>query len=306
MIVVSIDPDQILLKQPTDLKLRLTNTGSGPCTGIRYTFRVPKEILLLRGRRQFTVNLLEKGTSYEHALRVKAQKPGQFSLIGANFSYRDFRGRAHRVRDSSVALRVVPQTRVPIPVLNLRFDSTKLQVNLWSPLSGTITNTGKGPARDVNISLTGPAIKARQTVVGELLPGKSTPFTISVYASEAGTRVPIDVQVLFQDEKTQQHKRHWHHYLNVETKTSSIDVDDVYFHYETGLSKLLIQLGQRHSRYTEALSYQHRLQENLNQARRHGDTETRRAERAEIVNRLNELTLAVLGKSFNNLCEETE
>ena len=76
-------------------------------------------------------------------------------------------------------------------------------------------------------------------------------------------------------------------------------------HYEIGLTNLLDQMGQDHSRYVEALGYQTRLQENTNWTRRHGNTETRRAERAEIIGQLNQLTLAVLSKSFNTLCEET-
>lgn len=302
MIFVSISPDQIHLDQPTDLKLRLMNTWSGPCTGIRYTFYLPKEILLLRGGRQLAVDLLEKGAIYEHTLRVRAQKLGEFPIVGTNFSYRDPIGRAHRVRESSVTLRVVQQIRNPVPILNLTLDSMKLQVSLWSSLSGTIANTGKGLVRGVSLSLAGPAMKARQAIVGELLPGETKPFMVPVQANEAGTRVPIDVKVLFQDENMQQHERLWHHYLMVEAKSSSIDINDIYSKYESGLSKLLDQLGQQHSRYTEALGYQHRLQENLMQSRRHGDTDTGRSERSEIVEQLNELAISTLGVSFNTLC----
>jgi tetratricopeptide (TPR) repeat protein len=74
--------------------------------------------------------------------------------------------------------------------------------------------------------------------------------------------------------------------------------------YETGLSLLLKRLGQKHPRYTEALTLQSRLLENLAQARRYGDTETRRAERAEIIDRLNHLALETLGVSFNELAQE--
>ncbi|MCP4358008.1 MAG: hypothetical protein GY796_08340 [Chloroflexi bacterium] len=70
-------------------------------------------------------------------------------------------------------------------------------------------------------------------------------------------------------------------------------------HYESGLINLLAMIGQKHPRYVEALGYQTRLQENINRTRRHGNAKTRRTERAEIVGQLNQLTLAVLGRSFN-------
>jgi len=81
-------------------------------------------------------------------------------------------------------------------------------------------------------------------------------------------------------------------------------MSDVLTTYETGLSLLLKRLGQEHPRYTEALVLQSRLLENLAQARRYGDTETRRAERAEIIDRLNRLTLKTLGTSFSELAQE--
>ena len=79
-------------------------------------------------------------------------------------------------------------------------------------------------------------------------------------------------------------------------------MSDPFDAYETGLARLLTRLDEGHPRYTEALTLQSRLQENIVQSRRYGDTESRRAERAQIVNALNRLALRVLGVSFNDLC----
>jgi len=81
---------------------------------------------------------------------------------------------------------------------------------------------------------------------------------------------------------------------------------DSYTRYETGVRALLARLGRDHPRAAEAQVYQQRLHENLAAARRYGDTEARRAERAEIVDRLNALAQAALGVSFNALCDEDE
>ncbi|HRQ42572.1 MAG TPA: hypothetical protein PLD25_32045 [Chloroflexota bacterium] len=78
---------------------------------------------------------------------------------------------------------------------------------------------------------------------------------------------------------------------------------DNFTHYEIGLVNLLDQIGQDHPRYVEGLGYQTRLHENINWARRHGDSEIRRSERSEIVERLNDLAVSVVGVSFNNLCQ---
>ena len=83
-------------------------------------------------------------------------------------------------------------------------------------------------------------------------------------------------------------------------------MSDVYTPYETGLRALLERLGHDHVRYDEALVYQQRLTENIKAARRYGDTETRRAERAEIVDRLNGLALDSLGVSYSSLCRSEE
>jgi tetratricopeptide (TPR) repeat protein len=85
---------------------------------------------------------------------------------------------------------------------------------------------------------------------------------------------------------------------------SGYQPDDVYSSYEAGLRQLLDRLGKSHPRYAEALVYQQRLSENIAEARRHGDTDTRQAERSEIIEQLNELSLAALNLSFSELCRQ--
>jgi len=79
-------------------------------------------------------------------------------------------------------------------------------------------------------------------------------------------------------------------------------VSDVFTAYETGLTCLLEQMCKEHSRYSEALTLQARLCENIARARRYGDNEICRAERAQIVELLNSLALQALGVDFNALC----
>jgi len=76
---------------------------------------------------------------------------------------------------------------------------------------------------------------------------------------------------------------------------------DTFTPYETGINRLLEQLGRDHPRYSEALTLQSRLVENIAQTRRYGDNETRRTDRAQIVDSLNCLALEAVGVSFNEL-----
>jgi hypothetical protein len=77
---------------------------------------------------------------------------------------------------------------------------------------------------------------------------------------------------------------------------------DVFTCYEEGLARLLQRLDRDHPHYGEALTFEQRLRENIARSRRHRDTETMRAERAEVVMRLNQLALREVGTSFNELC----
>ncbi len=77
---------------------------------------------------------------------------------------------------------------------------------------------------------------------------------------------------------------------------------DAYPPYEAGLRLLLDRIGRDDSHYVVVLTYQQRLLENIAQSRQYGDTETRRAERSEVIRFLNELALTTLGLSFNQLC----
>jgi tetratricopeptide (TPR) repeat protein len=87
-------------------------------------------------------------------------------------------------------------------------------------------------------------------------------------------------------------------------RKSGYQPDDVYSSYEAGLRQLLDRLGKSHPRYAEALVYQQRLSENIAECRRHGDTDTRQAERSEIIDQLNQLALTELDISFSDLCSQ--
>ena len=76
---------------------------------------------------------------------------------------------------------------------------------------------------------------------------------------------------------------------------------DMFDAYQKALTQLRAALGSGHPDYGDVLLYEQRLTENMRSARRFGDTEILRAERAQVIDGLNRLALQNLGRSFNEL-----
>jgi hypothetical protein len=76
---------------------------------------------------------------------------------------------------------------------------------------------------------------------------------------------------------------------------------DMFDAYQKALTQLRTALGSGHADYGDVLLFEQRLTENMRSARRFGDTESLRAERAQIIDGLNRLALQNLGRSFNEL-----
>lgn len=72
--------------------------------------------------------------------------------------------------------------------------------------------------------------------------------------------------------------------------------------YENGLRTLKQEIGKHHACYGNLLVYEQRLQENIELSRRYGDTPTRTADRAQIIDELNALALSAVSTSFNDIC----
>ncbi|RLC81130.1 MAG: hypothetical protein DRI61_04380, partial [Chloroflexi bacterium] len=76
---------------------------------------------------------------------------------------------------------------------------------------------------------------------------------------------------------------------------------DVFTIYERGIEELLNRLGKEHPRYVEVLDLQSQLLENIELMNKFGDTETRRAERARILDKLNKLAVELAGTGLLEL-----
>ncbi len=76
---------------------------------------------------------------------------------------------------------------------------------------------------------------------------------------------------------------------------------DIYSRYEVSISNLMGHFSKKNPRYAEVLVYKSRLIENISQSRQYGDTDSRKAERMEIVHFLNQLSLSEIGVAFSEL-----
>lgn len=76
--------------------------------------------------------------------------------------------------------------------------------------------------------------------------------------------------------------------------------DDLYMYLEHGIRALIQRLETRHPFYNEVLVFEQRLMGNIRASRIYGDTDVRRAERAEIIDALNHFTLEHVGCPFSD------
>jgi hypothetical protein len=79
---------------------------------------------------------------------------------------------------------------------------------------------------------------------------------------------------------------------------------DRYTRYQRGVRELIGRLGPGHTRLNEAELYQFQIDENISEARLHGDTEQLRNMRSKLLLNLNQLTHEVLYLSFAALYEQ--
>jgi hypothetical protein len=82
------------------------------------------------------------------------------------------------------------------PNLELRFDTSNLQPNLWNRTMITIENNGLASAKDISFTLTGPFEVRRLPTLDELEYNKSQAFEIGLKPEGAGD-VPVDIDIKY-------------------------------------------------------------------------------------------------------------
>ena len=80
------------------------------------------------------------------------------------------------------------------PKVDLKFEVSNLQPNIWNRTQITITNSGLASARDVNIKLSGPIEVRRLPVLEELEYNQTQTYEIGLKIDGAGS-VPVDIDI---------------------------------------------------------------------------------------------------------------
>ncbi len=199
MIDVSLSPTRFQAGDPVELEISLTNTGTGTCTNVIFTLRLPAGIARLHGRERIEVGPVLPGESKTSRLGIRAEEPGRYRLVSTNFAYRDQRGRSHRGRVLEAEITVDPAPDPPPPPqIMVELLDAELPYGEWTIVRGRITNAGAVGVSDLEIRLSGQVITDQRTArstLEQLPPGCSADLPFYVLAQHAGANVPIHLDL---------------------------------------------------------------------------------------------------------------
>lgn len=199
MIHVRVSPDRLFAGQDSELAVRLTNTGAGPCTSVVFKLKLPTEVACLRGDPRLQADRLLPGEHVEARLRVRAKLTGVWTATSTNFSFRDHFGRTCRVSDFRAPLAVEPApSAAPAasPELRIRLDTNRLPYREWDTVRGRVENSGRTTITRASLSISGPfEVHGKDTVrdFGPLPPGAVAEFSFHVQATGRGS-LPVNLR----------------------------------------------------------------------------------------------------------------
>ena len=201
MIDVRLSPTRFHAGDPVELDISLTNTGTGPCTNVIFTLRLPAGIARLHGRERIEVGRVLPGESKISRLGIRAEEPGRYRLTSTNFAYRDHRGRSHRetVFDAEITVDPAPEPPSP-PRIMVELQDAELPYNEWTIVRGRVTNAGEAGVFDLEIRLSGQVItdqRSARSTLEQLPPGRSVDVPFYVRAQHAGANVPVHLDLAY-------------------------------------------------------------------------------------------------------------
>jgi len=209
VIEVRLSPSRISAGEAADLEVRLTNTGPGTCTNVIFTLRLPAGITRLGGRETTRASQLAPGRSHTSTLSIRADSDGRYLLRSPNFSYRDHLGQPYR--DTSFAAELIVDAErdpPPEPQVRIELRTSDLPHDEWSSLRGRIVNHGVVSVRDLEIAMTGQVFidqRSARISLEQLPAGRSADVSFFVLARQAGTDVPIHLDLTYSDQIRRYH-----------------------------------------------------------------------------------------------------
>jgi hypothetical protein len=204
VIAVSLEPRQLTAGRDQELEIRFGNTGAGTCTDIVFKLGLPPGFLLLRGRNRIEVPELGAGGSCVQKVTVRPPAPGDFAVTSANFSYRNEYGTPVRVPGFRAALTVLAGTpeQAVGPDLAVAVTSGPLAPGEWDVLQLRVQNASPAPLRGLSLLIGGPvriAAPSPQARLPDLVAGQQAEVSFIACPTQAGSHVPAQVRVTYQD-----------------------------------------------------------------------------------------------------------
>ncbi|MGC2368125.1 MAG: hypothetical protein WA474_03605, partial [Candidatus Sulfotelmatobacter sp.] len=202
MIRVGVSPARIQIGDAAELNISLTNTGARTCSKVIFTVRLPAGLVRLRGPSKIEVDRVLPGQSVNTQLRVRADKVGRYLLTSTNFSYRDHLGRPHRETSFTAEITAEPALDPPgQPQVTVELADRELPYDEWAIVRGRITNTGVVGVSALTVTLSGQVITDDRTAQGtleQLPPSRSVDVPFHVRAGQAGTNVPVHLDLAYE------------------------------------------------------------------------------------------------------------
>ena len=196
MIQVSLEPSRLTAGQEARLTLVFANAGPGTCTDIVFKVDLPSGFLLLGGRNRVDIGKLPPGREHAHELIVEAPRPGDFTVVSTNFSYRDEFGVVVRVPDFRAPLSVqgaAPASAPPEP-LGIEYAGSELALGEWDVLMIAVRNVTGTAVSDIALTVSGQVrTDGSSATVANLSRGDSAEVPVPVFAAEGGRHVPVTV-----------------------------------------------------------------------------------------------------------------
>jgi hypothetical protein len=218
-IQVVISPTHLRVGIADNIDVRLTNSGPGRCTNIVFSIRLQAGLVLLKGVGKIRRTALAAGESFTTSLRVMASETGLYQLTSPSFSYQDHQGRSRHVKDFAIEITVGPGRQAASrPRLSAELLTEEIGLGEWGLVRGSLTNVGEADASEVAVTFTGQAITAGENVpfvVPLLPPGSSHDLTFHVLAREAGTHVPVRLDLSYRGSDGQRYTAEKRHSLRV-------------------------------------------------------------------------------------------
>jgi hypothetical protein len=206
MIIVTIEPIQLVANLITPLVIRLANTERAPCTHVVFRFKLPAQIVLLEGSDRIEVPRVDANQTIVHTVRVRPKQVGSAVVVSSNFSYRDALGRSQypdTFRQEVNVVSPIPQPDLPKPAVSLEMDTVELPLKEWERLRGRLRNSGGATLRAGRLRAVGPITCDPRNPwypIDILHAGEEVEFSIPVRADERGAKVPVHLEVSYSDD----------------------------------------------------------------------------------------------------------